>query len=418
MMSLAKKFVAMVMIIILVAIAVIIVVSNRNTYDVNEKLEQASSYLRMMDYDKTIATYNLIISNDKTCVDAYIGLADAYSAKGNETKALEILEQGLEATRNHTYIVKKIEELSSVVKTEESVVSEITIVETEVVTTIPATETTIMETTATTEESTVTTEESVVTTETTEVTTTVDTEEEEIVTTTEKPTISVPKFIGISKEDAAKLAKNKRIKLEFKYENNDTYPNGFVYYQSNREGTFVAPSTTVYAYVCVNNIEYVSEETKALRRLNEAIKKWTENNGSGNVSIDEKDNVVTVSVNSTKRLVLDEAVVKEMHNCDNASLRIIAEDFIMTIPTASVIKSESLDLSSDYSGNYSRATFTIEDGADKCDISVVLMNCEIVSSDYKNMKLYVNNKKPTPFELTIDEQPVIMVSESGTYTIK
>lgn len=416
-MTLAKKFTIIVMAIILVAICVIIVAGNNNEYDINEKLSQAENYFEMMDYDKTIATYNSIISVDKTCVDAYLGLAAVYSEKGNEKKAFDILEQGLDATRNHTRIAKKIEEMSGeIVSEEENAVSEIT--DTETVTTVP-----VIETTVTTEKTVITAEETVITTEETTIAaekteeTTVASTKKITETTTAKPTISVPNFIGISKDEALTLAKKKNIKLAFEYENNDTYPNGFIYYQSNREGTLVASSTTVYAYVCVNDIEYVSEETKALRNLSSALEEWADSN-SGSVSADENNNVVTISINSTKRFVLDEAVVKAMQDCESATVRVVTDDFVMSIPTMSVADVSSLNLSADYSGNYNRATFTIGDGAESCDVKVVLINCTINSSDYENMKLYINNKKPSVIELTIDEEPVILVSESGTYTIK
>lgn len=413
-MSLTKKFAVMAMVVIFVAIFVIIVACNQSEYDINEKLDQAEAYFEMMDYDKTIATYNSIISVDKTCVDAYLGLAAVYSEKGNEKKAFDILEQGLDATRNHTRIAKKIEEMSGeIVSEEESVVSEITVTET--VTTVPVIETTVttehIEAT-TTEETTVATEESEETTAATTAATERITE-----TTTAKPTISVPNFIGISKDEALTLAKKKNIKLAFEYENNDTYPNGFIYYQSNREGTLVSSDTKVYAYVCVNDIEYVSEETKALRNLSSALEEWADSN-SGSVSADENNNVVTISINSTKRFVLDEAVVKAMRDCESATVRVVTDDFVMSIPTMSVADVSSLNLSADYSGNYNRATFTIGDGAESCDVKVVLINCTINSSDYENMKLYINNKKPSVIELTIDEEPIILVSESGTYTIK
>lgn len=422
-MSLTKKFAVMAMVVIFVAIFVIIVACNQSEYDINEKLDQAEAYFEMMDYDKTIATYNSIISVDKTCVDAYLGLAAVYSEKGNEKKAFDILEQGLDATRNHTRIAKKIEEMSGeMASEEENIVSEISVTETEIVTTVPVIETTVTteqtvilseETVITTEETTVATEESKETTAATTAAATKRITE----TTTAKPTISVPNFIGISKEEALTLAKKKNIKLAFEYENNDTYPNGFIYYQSNREGTLVASSTTVYAYVCVNNIEYVSEETKALRNLSSALEKWADSN-SGSVSADENNNVVTISVNSTKRFVLDEAVVKAMRDCESATVRVVTDDFVMSIPTMSVANVSSLNLSADYSGNYNRATFTIGDGAESCDVKVVLINCTINGSDYENMKLYINNKKPSAIELTIDEEPIILVSESGTYTIK
>lgn len=418
-MTLAKKFAVIVMAIIFVAICVIIVSGNNSEDDINEKLSQAENYFEMMDYDKTIATYNSIISKDKTCVDAYLGLAVVYSEKGNEKKAFDILEQGLDATHNHTRIAKKIEEMSEGMNSEEeSAVSEILVTETEIVTTVPAVETTVTteKDTIATEETIITTEETTITTEATEETT-VETTEEITETTTAKPTISVPNFIGISKEEAAKLAKSQNIKVAFEYENNDAYPNGFVYYQSNREGTLVASSATVYAYVCVNDIEYVSEETKALRNLSNAVKTLADSS-SGSVDTDEKNNIVTLRVNSTKRFVLDEAVVKAMRNCSSATLRIVTADFIMSIPTVSVADVSSLDLSSDYSGNYNRATFTIGEGAESCDVKVVLINCAINSSDYENMKLYTNNKKPSAIDFTIDEEPIILVSESGTYTIK
>ena len=419
-MSLTKKFAVMAMVVIFVAIFVIIVACNQSEYDINEKLDQAEAYFEMMDYDKTIATYNSIISVDKTCVDAYLGLAAVYSEKGNEKKAFDILEQGLDATHNLTRIAKKIEEMSEeIVSEEESVISEITVTETEIVTTVP-----VVETTVTTEQTVILSEETVITTEETTVAaekteeTTVAATKKITETTTAKPTISVPNFIGISKEEALTLAKKKNIKLAFEYENNDAYPNGFIYYQSNREGTLVASGTTVYAYVCVNNTEYVSEDTKDLRNLGDAVSKWLKDNSSGTVTVDEKSNVVTIKATSTKRFVLDDAVVNAMRNCDDAILRIVTSDFTMSVSTSSVKNVSKLDLSSDYNGNQSRATFTIESGADSCNIRVVLTDCKINTSDYDDMGLYVNNKKPISVDLTIDEDPVFNVKTSGTYTIK
>ncbi len=429
-MSLGKKIVIAAMILIAVVAAVIIGVENKNTYDINEKLAQAAGYYGMMDYDKTIATYNEILAKDKTCAEAYVGLASAYSAKGNETKAFEILEQGVEATRNDKRIADKIAEMSDDI----ILMSEATDVTTEfvteapiettveTVTTVPVTEVTTVPETVTTEETTeatteMTTETTTEATTTTPETTTVTTPKTTIVTTA-KPTITVPNFIGVHKDEAAKIAKNKNIKLVFEYENNDTYPNGVIYYQSSREGTLVAPSTTVYAYVCKNNTEYVTEETKTLRNLTSALKKWADSSKVSSVAIDEKNNAVTIYAASTKRFVLDENVVSAIRKCSGATLRIVASDFTMSINTASVSDTTTLDLSADYSGNQSRASFTIADGADECDIRVVLTNCEINSNDYEDMKLYLNNKKPSAVDLSIDEEPVILVSKSGTYTIK
>ncbi len=428
-MSLGKKIIIAAMILIAVVVGVIVFIGNKNTYDINEKLAQAAGYYGMMDYDKTIATYNAILSKDDTCVEAYIGLASAYSAKGNNTKAIEVLEQGVDATDNDSRIAEKIAELSGVMIMSDATDVSIGIATeapvettTEAVTTVPVTETTTVPETVTTEETTVTTEETTETstesTTTTPETTTITTTEKTTVVTTAKPTISVPNFIGMPKEEAASIAKSKNIKLVFEYENNDTYPNGVVYYQSNREGTLVASSTTVYAYVCVNDTEYVSEETKTLRSLKSAVKKWVDSKDAGSVSIDEKNSVITINANSTKRFVLDESVVKAIRKCNGATLRIVTSDYTISIPAASVENVSKLDLSSDYSGNQSRVTFTIESGADFCDIRVVLTNCVINSNDFENMKLYVNNKKPVSFDLTIDEEPILLISQSGTYTIK
>lgn len=432
-MSLGKKIIIAAMALIVVAVAVIVIVGNRNTNDINEKLAQAAGYYGMMDYDKTIATYNAILSKDDTCVEAYIGLATAYSAKGNNTKAFEILEQGVESTGNDSRIADKIAEMSDVMIMSDTtdvstgIVIEESVVETELeVTTVPVPETTTIPETVTTEETTVTTEETTEVTTITEATTTTKAPEtttaatttRKPVVTTAKATIPVPNFIGITKEEAASLAKKRNIKLAFEYEDNDTYPNGVIYYQSNREGTLVASTTTVYAYVCVNDTEYVSEETEALRNLKTAVKKWVDSNSSGSVSIDEKNNVVTISVNSTKRFVLDSTVVKAMRKAEGATLRIVTSDYTMSIATSSVADVSKLDLSSDYSGNQSRATFSIESGADSCDIRVVLTNCDINGNDYADMSLYVNNKKPVDFNLTIDEEPILNVSVSGNYVIK
>ncbi|MBQ7980166.1 MAG: hypothetical protein IJ305_01000, partial [Oscillospiraceae bacterium] len=193
---------------------------------------------------------------------------------------------------------------------------------------------------------------------------------------------------------------------------------GVIYYQSNREGTLVAPSTTVYAYVCVNDTEYVSDETKALRSLKAVVKTWADSNGAGGVSIDEKNSVVTLNANSAKRFVLDESVVSAIRKCNGATLQIETSDYTMSIASSSVADVSKLDLSSDYNGNHSRASFTVSDGADSCVIKVILTNCEINSNDYENMRLYVNNQKPSVVNLTIDEEPILLISKSGTYTIK
>lgn len=77
----------------------------------SEKLLSALEYYEKCDYDNAIALYNAIISDDDTCAEAYLGLADAYWAKENTDKALQILEKGLDNTDNDESVLKKMKEL-------------------------------------------------------------------------------------------------------------------------------------------------------------------------------------------------------------------------------------------------------------------------------------------------------------------
>ncbi|MBQ5320190.1 MAG: tetratricopeptide repeat protein [Oscillospiraceae bacterium] len=432
----SKKIIIAVMILILITVGLIIGVSGRNSVTTTDRIAQASKYFEMMDYDKTIAIYNEIISADSTCAEAYIGLAEAYAAKGNMPKAAEILERGIEATGQDKTITDKIHELSITImsNTEDGMEAVTELDETTAVTTVLVTEeTTIPESTTvvTTEETTTvpetttvtTTEETTTVPETTTVTTTTTTTAATTRATTvatEKATITVPKFIGITKEEAFKLAEKNNINLIFEYEENDTYANGVVFYQSSREGTLVAPSTLVYAYVCVNDTEYVSESDKVLNNFYSSIEKWSKNNTDkvSSVYLDKESDTVVVNAVSTKRFILDQNVVSAFRKCDDATLKIVCSDFTMSIKSSSVTSDNKLDLSSSYNGNYARASFTIDDGADNCQVTVVLKACEINGSDYEDMKLYPSEGKPKAVKLSIDEEPIISISSSGTYTIK
>lgn len=435
----SKKIIIAAMALIIAIVGAIVFVCNKSGDSVNEKIIEAQKYYELMDYDKSIAIYNEIISSNSTCAEAYVGLADAYSVKGNTAKALEILERGVEATDNNKIIADKITEFSDPIMYDAEDNSEAATEiseETTTVTTVPVTEetTTVPETTTV-----VTTEETTTVSETTTVTTTEETttttSETTIVTTTAattpsttrattvttaKPTITVPNFIGITKEEAIKLADKKNIMLILEYEKNDTYANGVVFYQSNREGTMVAPTTPVYAYVCVNDTEYVSEEEQAVQSFYNAAKKWGDSNKDkvSKVSLDKKNFTVTVNASSMKNFVIDEAVVTAFRQCKNAALQIVHVDFTISIKSSSVTASQKLNLSSNYSGNDSRATFTVASGADSCTMTVALKKCAINGDDYKNMKLYINNKKPKDVPPIINEEPRLTVNESGTYTIK
>lgn len=434
-----KKIIIAAMALIAVAVGLIIFISNRNSVTTDDKIAQASKYFEMMDYDKTIAIYNEILAADSSCEEAYIGLADAYTAKDNKDKAIEILERGVEAIGNNGKIADKIFELSdpkllsglddnsSITALSESDTTTQIITEavttavpetTTVTTTVP--ETTTEETTTTPETTTVTTtEETTTTPETTTVTTTEATTRATTVVT-EKPTISVPNFIGISKEEAFKIADSKNIMLIFEHEKNDTYPNGVVFYQSSREGTMVAPSTPVYAYVCVNDQEYVSEDMQLVHDLYTEIEKWSNDNSDriSNLYLNEDTNTIVLSVSSFKRFFLPEDIVTAFRKCKNTKLEIIYSEFTLSINSSNVKSNAKLNLSSEYRGSNERAFFDISDGADDCTITVTLTACEIDSNDLKNMKLYDPKDKKSAIRLNADEQPVFTINAGGTYKIK
>lgn len=434
-----KKIIIAAMALIAVAVGLIIFISNRNSVTTDDKIAQASKYFEMMDYDKTIAIYNEILAADSLCEEAYIGLADAYTAKDNKDKAIEILERGVEAIGNNEKIADKIFELSdskllsgldddsSITELSEADTTTQIITEavttpiseaTTVTTTVP--ETTTEETTTTPETTTVTTTEETTTTPETTTVTTTEATTRATTAVTEKPTIVVPNFIGISKEEAFKIADSQNIMLIFEYEKNDTYPNGVVFYQSSREGTMVAPSTPVYAYVCVNDKEYISDEMQLVRDFYSETEKWANNNSDkiSKIHLNEKTNTVVLYLNSAKRFVLPEDVVTYFRKCENAKLEIVYSEFTLSINSSSVKSDARLNLTSEYSGNTEKAVFDISDGADNCVITVTLTGCEINSNDLKNMKLYNPKDKKSTFKLNIDEQPVFTVSSSGAYKIK
>ena len=435
-MSAGKKIIIAAMVLIVLAIGLVIFLAKGNKDTTAEKLARAEEYYNQMDYDKTIAIYNEILSSNAGCTEAYLGLADAYTVKGNSEKAFEILERGVEATNSDERITDKISELSGEASdnedTEEAV-AEVTSVpesETETETETPTaaettaepeettSETTTAETTETTTEAT-TTAAPVTTTVTTAATTRATTRAATAVT--EKPTISVPNFIGITKEEAAALAKKKNISLTFEYEKNDTYANGVVFYQSHREGSLVSSKTAVSAYVCVNDTKYVSEEDRNLQDFYKAVKSWGDGNTDRvtSVELNEKSSTVTVKAASIKRFVIDESVITAFSKCKNANLYIVSSDAVIAINSSSVTSAAKLDLSSDVYSSSSRATFSMShSGNFCCTMTVTLTGCNVSHSDLEDMNLYFNEKKSGTFKLTSNSEPIITVSKGGTYVIK
>lgn len=98
-------------IVLMLAASLGVFIFGRNGAGYEEKLEQAGIYLENRDYDNAIAIYNRIISENRTCAEAYVGLSEAYFAKNNTDKALEVLEKGARNTDNDDTIMDKKSEL-------------------------------------------------------------------------------------------------------------------------------------------------------------------------------------------------------------------------------------------------------------------------------------------------------------------
>lgn len=61
-------------------------------------LELGQQYLDELEYEQAIACFETYLEIDPKCVDAYLGLADAYIGRRDYRKALEVLEEGYAVT--------------------------------------------------------------------------------------------------------------------------------------------------------------------------------------------------------------------------------------------------------------------------------------------------------------------------------
>lgn len=292
----AKRYLAIVTIAAAVVVLALVLVFGRGkkTVDVMEQLDSAKSYYDNLDYDHAVAIYNSILDSDKSCTDAYIGLAEVYLAKDNTDKADEILNRGLENTENDPLIMSMLEEIGGVsapVSTEtayaeseepasttqaptettvtpnETTETEETTVETQtaapvteppVTTTVIVTATTTAATTRkpvpiTTKKVTEATTKKPVTTkkvtETTTVTETSRTESEITDYVPEELDIKLPNFVGMTKERAFEVADTKGIMIIFVYGYNDDCAKDIVFAQSYPSGFMVSSNMPVEVYV-------------------------------------------------------------------------------------------------------------------------------------------------------------------------
>ena len=81
---------------------IILIITNgcgaNNSESLDDLLELGQKYLLEENYDEAVIAFEKAIIIDEKCVIAYIGLADSYVGKGNNDKALEVLERGYKIT--------------------------------------------------------------------------------------------------------------------------------------------------------------------------------------------------------------------------------------------------------------------------------------------------------------------------------
>ena len=81
-------------------ITTVVLIAGNSKSTIEKRLETANRYLLELNYEQAKAEFEEIIEVDPKCVDAYIGLAEAYEGLGEPEKAREILEEGYEKTKS------------------------------------------------------------------------------------------------------------------------------------------------------------------------------------------------------------------------------------------------------------------------------------------------------------------------------
>lgn len=439
-----KKHIIIASMLLVVAVIGMIFAMNRNdSSSSEEKLLQAKEYFDLLDYDKVVAIYNDIIASDKSCAEAYIGLAEVYNIRGNSAKSLEILERGLENTNGDEALQNKINELFSPDDIDDIKAAENELPDDGILTesteteddnliipadiTLPA-ETTAPEETTVTEETTTTPPETTTTaapetttaaapivtaapvTTTSVWTTTTPPATTTETTTTAKPKSIVPNFVGMTEREAAMAAENSKLTLKIVYEKGSTYPDGTVFKQGRSEGDRVKENSQVTVYIC--------QFDKELHAFYDAVNEWGSSDGNiGSVTLNEKSSSVTINAVSTKKFIIDSSIAEAFRKCSGATLYVSTSDLTIAVSSSSVTKNDKIDISSDAYGNESR--MTVEFAAPKnlnCTVNVTVKNCKI--SSFTDKKLYRENKKIGDVTLNGSNQPAFSVSSPGAYVIK
>lgn len=98
-------------VIIGIIIAIILIAAGGANAAAKEQISLGDKYMKSEEYDEAIIAFNKAIEIDPNNSDAYIRLADAYKAVGNNYEAVKTLERGYERTRSGD-IKSRLDELS------------------------------------------------------------------------------------------------------------------------------------------------------------------------------------------------------------------------------------------------------------------------------------------------------------------
>lgn len=85
---------------VIIAMAIGLGIYNSPTNRMSRQLDLGQKHLEEQDYEQAIYTFNEAIAIDPMCVEAYLGLADAYVGLGDLESAISILECGYELTKD------------------------------------------------------------------------------------------------------------------------------------------------------------------------------------------------------------------------------------------------------------------------------------------------------------------------------
>lgn len=94
----SKLFVGALLALAAIAAVVVVMVSigRSGGNDLQEQLDLGKRYISELDYENAVIAYETALEIDPYCLEAYLGLADAYMALGQPDKAIEIMERAKE----------------------------------------------------------------------------------------------------------------------------------------------------------------------------------------------------------------------------------------------------------------------------------------------------------------------------------